>query len=300
MSVIRRAHPDVSNEVAFVALAQSRGRSSEAAAVLHLPRAKDEAALVAMMLDVTAFIGLAREAAERRRRSRQLEHQRRRMETVAGGAAKRPAHHHQGKGEHRQPSWRQHQHQQEERYCHPEDHRRDGTEDQQCLNNYMWEQQQRRRKQGAEQRSGHEWAKDDASTGVIGDAAENSWHSQRNKQDYGAEPISAGGDAGRSRGEAQSRRSDSAPSLLPPIEGWLTEGTPPSPSSLKTVLSTSTSVAVGVPSGFGLASVAGVASKGEGENIVRVRGSKSTRRYSTCVWHLVLVHSTQRQKQQQQ
>ncbi|CAB1115927.1 unnamed protein product [Ectocarpus sp. CCAP 1310/34] len=278
MSVIRRAHPDVSNEVAFVALAQSRGRSSEAAAVLHLPRAKDEAALVAMMLNVTAFIGLAREAAERRRRSRQLEHQRRRMETVAGGAAKRRAHHHQGKGEHRQPSWRQHEHQQEERYCHPEYHRRDGTEDQQRLNNYMCEQQQRRQKQGEEQRSGHEWAINDASTGVIGDAAENSWHSQRNKQDYGAEPISAGGDAGRSRGEAQSQRSDSAPSLLPPIEGWLTEGTPPSPSSLKTVLSTSTSVAVGVPSGFGLASVAGVASKREGGNIVRVRGSKSTRR----------------------
>ncbi|CBN79032.1 hypothetical protein Esi_0165_0065 [Ectocarpus siliculosus] len=278
MSVIRRAHPDVSNEVAFVALAQSRGRSSEAAAVLHLPRAKDEAALVAMMLDVTAFIGLAREAAERRRRSRQLEHQRRRMETVAGGAAKRPAHHHQGKGEHRQPSWRQHQRQQEEWYSHPEDHRRDSAEDKQRLNNYIWEQQQQRQKQGEERRSGHEWARDDASTGVIGDAAENNWHSQRNKQDYGAEPISAGGNAGRSRGEAQSRRSDSAPSLLPPIEGWLTEGTPPSPNSLKTVLSTSTSVAVGVPSGFGLASVAGVASKGEGGKIVRVRSSKSTSR----------------------
>ncbi|CAM9321588.1 unnamed protein product [Ectocarpus sp. 8 AP-2014] len=278
MSVIRRAHPDVSNEVAFVALAQSRGRSSEAAAVLHLPRAKDEAALVAMMLDVTTFIGLAREAAERRRRSRQLEHQRRRMELVAGGAATRPAHHHQGKGDHRQPSWRQHQHQQEERYCHPEDHRRDSTEDQQSLNNYMWEQQQQRQKQGEEQRSGHEWGRDDASTGVIGDAAENSWHSQRNKHNYGAGPTSAGGGAGRSRGEAQSRRSDSAPSLLPPIEGWLTEGTPPSPCSLKTVLSTSTSVAIGVPSGFGLASVAGVASKGEGGNIVRVRVSKSTRR----------------------
>ncbi|CAM9781750.1 unnamed protein product, partial [Ectocarpus sp. 12 AP-2014] len=278
MSVIRRAHPDVSNEVAFVALAQSRGRSSEAAAVLHLPRAKDEAALVAMMLDVTALIGLAREAAERRRRSRQLEHQRRRMETVAGGAAKRPAHYHKGKGEHRQPSWCQHQHQQEERCCHPEDHQRDVTEDQQRLHNYMCEQQQRRPKQGEEQWSGHEWARDDASTGVVGDAAENRWHSQRNKQDYGIEPISAGGDAGRSRGEAQSRRSDSAPSLLPPIEGWLTKGTPPSPSSLKTVLSTSTSVAIGVPSGFGLASVAGVASKRDEGNIVRVRGSKSTRR----------------------
>ncbi|CAM9702539.1 unnamed protein product [Ectocarpus fasciculatus] len=280
LSVIRRAHPDVSNEVAFVALAQSRGRSSEAAAVLHLPRAKDEAALVAMMLDVAAFIGLAREAAERRRRSRQLEHQRRRMETVAGGAAKRPAHNHQAKGEHRQqPSHqRQHHRQQEERCSHPQDHRRDSTEDQQRLKIYLWEQQQRQ-KQGEEQRSGHEWARDDASTGVIGDAAENSWHSQQcNRQDYDAEPISAGGGAGRSRGEAQSRRSDSAPSLLPPIDGWLTEGTPPSPSSLKTVLSTSTSVAVGVPSGFGLASVAGAASKGEGENIVRVRGSKSTRR----------------------
>lgn len=57
-------------QVAFVALAQSRGRASEAAAVLHLPRAKDEAALVAMMLDVRSFIALACETAERRRLGR--------------------------------------------------------------------------------------------------------------------------------------------------------------------------------------------------------------------------------------
>lgn len=57
----------MSNEVAFVALAQSRGKASEAAAVLHIPRVKDEAALVAMVLDVSSFIVLAQDASEKRR-----------------------------------------------------------------------------------------------------------------------------------------------------------------------------------------------------------------------------------------
>lgn len=65
----------MTNEIAFVALAQSRGRASEAAAVLHLPRAKDEAALVTMLLDVTSFINVARETAEERRRGARTKRQ---------------------------------------------------------------------------------------------------------------------------------------------------------------------------------------------------------------------------------
>lgn len=242
MSVVRRAHPDVSNEVAFVALAQSRGRSSEAAAVLHLPRAKDEAALVTMMLDVVAFIALAREMAERRRRSRQLEKHRRIV------AARDPP------------------------YCSPNEGRPYPSEQEQL------EQQRDQRHRRHEERQSPAWHEADSTSQLQGDStivgiADDGRYPRQHHHQHPRRLAEADG---RCRGQLHSRMSDSAPSLLPPIEGRLMEGTPPSPSSLKAVLSTSTSVAVEVPPGFGLISEAGRAPKGDER--FRALDPKSNRR----------------------
>lgn len=243
MSVVRRAHPDMSNEVAFVALAQSRGRSSEAAAVLHLPRAKDEATLVTMMLDVAAFIAFARATAERRRRSRQVEKHRR---TVA---ARDPPH------------------------CSPPYKRSHPSAQEQ-------ENEHQQRHHAREQRPPPAWPAATPSsqfegnvaiTGHIDGGADNG---RCQHQHQHPQPLT---EDGGSRGQLHSRRSDSAPSLLPPIEGRLIEGAPPSPGSLRAVLSTSTSIAVEVPRGFGLVSEAGRAPKGDER--FRVLDSKSHRRY---------------------
>lgn len=249
MSVVRRAHPDVSNEVAFVALAQSRGRSSEAAAVLHLPRAKDEAALVAMMLDVAAFVARAREMAEARRRSRQLE-KHRRVATKAAAA--------------RDPSSSRRTSPEGERSHHSSERERER------------EQQRWRRHhghapawRGADRSSPPEGGA--AAAGRIEGVAESGRYQHQHQHPF------AEGNSG-SRGELQSRRSDSAPSLLPPIERRLTEGTPPSPGSLRAVLSTSTSVAVEVPRGFGLVSEAARAPP-TGDERFRALDPKSNRRY---------------------
>ncbi len=231
MSVVRRAHPDVTNEVAFVALAQSRGRSSEAAAVLHLPRAKDEAALVTMMLDVAASIDLAREAAERRRRLRQAEKQRRMA------AARDPAAAADGESLHQ--FHHQHQHQHPRPYPHEDERRHD------CCH---------------PRHTQHPLPETNGAT----------WPPPAIADEHGG--------GGGSRGELQSRRSDSAPSLLPPIEGSLTTGTPPSPGSLKAVLSTSRSLAVEVPSGFGLAPGAGRGPGGKEDSARGRGGSNITRR----------------------
>eukprot|EP00903_Cladosiphon_okamuranus_P008481 g8148.t1 len=238
VSVVRRAHPDVSNEVAFVALVQSRGKSSEAAAVLHLPRAKDEAALVTMMLDVAAFAALAREMAERRRRSRQIEKHRRMV------AATNPPN--------RSP--------QDDGRSHPSEEQEQATEN---------EQQQRL--VAHEQRQPPVWPATPSSQfeGDVGDT-DNGRCQHRHQH---LQPFA---ECGGSRGELHSRRSDSAPSLLPSIEGRLIAGTPPSPGSLRAVLSTSTSVAVEVPRGFGLVPEAGRAPKGE--ESFRVFDPKSNRR----------------------
>ncbi|CAN0002080.1 unnamed protein product, partial [Hapterophycus canaliculatus] len=264
MSLVRRAHPDVTNEVAYVALAQSRGRSSEAAAVLHLPRAKDEAAMVAMMLDVTAFIGLARQAAERRRRSRQLEKQRRIIAISGRGAARVLS-------------------------------RRKGTLDGGLLQSPPSQRQQLQE----ERRSGGGWEGDATdAAGYDGDTApgrrntcQQRLRPEQHQQMTSAEVLSKkdrnintqssnnnnSSDNGEGRAKQQSRSSDSAPSLLPPIEGPLIEGTPPSPSSLKAVLSTSRSVAVEVPKGLGFTRGAGASEKDE--NFMQDRcGSKRTRR----------------------
>lgn len=259
-SVVRRAHPDVSNEVAFVALAQSRGRSSEAAAVLHLPRAKDEAALVAMMLDVAAFVALAREMAEARRRSRQVENHRRMMvAAAAAAAAKDPSpHRNSPKGE---------------RSHHPSEQEREREREQE-------QQQQRRRRR--QRHHGHEPAAGRIVEGIPdndeGRYRHHRQHHHHHRQQYHPQPFAEG--SGGSRGELRSRRSDSAPSLLPSIEGRLTEGTPPSPGSLRAVLSTSTSVAVGVPRGFGLIPEAARAPP-EGDERFRALDPKSNRRYTS-------------------
>lgn len=274
MSIIRRAHPDISNEVAFVALAQSRGRASEATAVLHLPRAKDEAALVTMMLDVAAFISLTRETTERRRQSRQLE-KHRRMVAV--------------------------QQRQEARYLRNQGHRRDNNQEQQLLLDQDIRQGQQQhgdeprqcQPEGGEQHGrslgglhgGYECGGN--ATTTLGHASGKTrrrqhqyqhqhqhQHLHQHQHQILARIDPADGNDG-SRGE--SRRSGSAPSLLPPIEGRLTEGTPPSPDSLKAVLSTSTSVAVEVPNGFGFTSQAERAKKEQA--FVRGHGSTKTGRY---------------------
>eukprot|EP00752_Nemacystus_decipiens_P010417 g9284.t1 len=240
MSVIRRAHPDVSNEVAFVALAQSRGRSSEAAAVLHLPRAKDEAALVAMMLDVAAFVALARETAERRRRSRQLEKHRRSKMAAAGAREPAPSFpSHRPKEElSRHPSEQEREHEQEQRWRYhghaPAWREADDSSSQ---------------LEGGADTTGRRIVERDAGEGRYHDHHDHHHHQHHDQHHPQRFAESSGGG---SRGELQSRRSGSAPSLLPPIEGRLIEGTPPSPASLRAVLSTSTSVAVEVPRGFGL------------------------------------------------
>ncbi|CAM9521706.1 unnamed protein product, partial [Discosporangium mesarthrocarpum] len=68
LSLIRHAHQDVSNEVAFVALALERGRGAEAAAALHQPRAKDEATIVSLLLNVGALIKQVKDDIESRRK----------------------------------------------------------------------------------------------------------------------------------------------------------------------------------------------------------------------------------------
>lgn len=206
----------MSNEIAFVALAQSHGRASEAAAVLHLPRAKDEASLVAMMLDVSSFIALTREVAERRRRSRKLEEQ------------------------HRQEINRNTQ-----RPIHPPT-------------------QKKRRKKIPSSR--HEMSTSDGISGSVGGGGNDgnsggSGCSDGNQKKTSAEQGSGVVDyreQAHCRGEpteiysgSRSRGSGSPPALLPPLVG-LTKGTPPTPRTLKTVLSTSPSVALGIPEGFGL------------------------------------------------
>lgn len=251
MSVVRRAHPDVSNEVAFVALAQSRGRASEAAAVLHLPRAKDEAVLVTMMLDVAAFVALAREMAERWRRSRQLE------KHCRTAAARDPPHPGQ-KEERSRPSTRQDLDQREQR------DQRD-QQDQQDQQDHGHEQEQPPPRSGADPSS--------QSKGEVAHRARNRHHHHRSQHLHSLAESNGG-----SRGELQSRRSDSAPSLLPPIERRLVEGTPPSPCSLRAVLSTSRSVAVEVPRGFGLALEADLAPNGDARS--RAPDPKTSRRHA--------------------
>lgn len=273
MSIIRRAHPDVSNEVAFVALAQSRGRASEATAVLHLPRAKDEAALVTMMLDVTAFIALAREVTERRRQARQLEKHRR---MVAA------------------------QQQQAARYLRNQGHQRDSKQEQQQQLPLDHDMRQGGQQHGDEPRQyhhqpegggdqhghslggvhgGYEWRGGDGTTAVRHASGETHRRQHQHQHQVLARIAPSDRNDG-SRGE--SRRSGSAPSLLPPIERRLTEGTPPSPDSLKAVLSTSTSVAVEVPNGFGFTSEAERAKKGQA--FVRGHGSTSSRRYESLLF----------------
>lgn len=282
MSLVRRAHPDVSNEVAYVALAQSRGRSSEAAAVLHLPRAKDEAAMVTMMLDITTFISLARQAAETRRRSRQLEKQRRMVAAAGRGAAGSPFRR-KGRGDgepppQSPPSPRQRL--EKERWRSGGGWEGDATDADRCVG------------LAATARSGNGRQRVRPGKQRRNVSAELLPKEPRYRNTNGSISGSTSSENGGSRGKLQSRRSDSAPSLLPPIEGSLTEGTPPSPGTLKAVLSTSRSVAVKVPRGLGFAAVEAGAPNND-EKFAQDGGcgpTRATRRYSVRdAWLAVVV-----------
>lgn len=268
LSVIRRAHPDVSNEVAFVALAQSHGRASEAAAVLHLPRVKDEATLIATMLDVTSFVSLARHEAERQRRRRQLEE-------LQGTTKHRPS----------QCSSHeifQHQHLNNDHPHHQHNHQ--GLA--QCTQQQQEQRHHRRGQQSRREKSAlpnnvcacsdiHGVSRDASGNGgqrKEGVAVEQTGAPDSNPQVYRRERAIAAESSG-SRDELQSRGSGSAPALLPPLVG-LTDGTPPSPNTLKTVLSTSGSVALRIPKEFGLTphvhdAVTKASVRGHGHNTTR-------------------------------
>lgn len=242
ISVVRRAHPDVSNEVAFVALAQSHGRASEAAAVLHLSRAKEEATLVTTMLDVDSFIRLTREAADARRRSRQLKEQQPTLTTEPQRKVVLRAHH-QAREENQQ-------------------------QQQGHLTHHL--QQWKQRHEGAavqqQQRAGSFLSSESAGFGGLSDGNTNA-SVDADCRGVGVAPEKTGKiDRGRrrrlrgrpvpteidqNRRRMWSRGSESSPTLLPPI-ARLTDGTPPTPKTLKTVLATSTSVALEIPEGFGL------------------------------------------------
>lgn len=253
ISVVRRAHPDVNNEVAFVALAQSYGRASEAAAVLHLSRAKEEATLVTMMLDVARFISLAREAAEARRRSRQLEERQSRT-TVGDPQSKGILQAHRQGGEDKQEQ------QQQQQGSH--------------LAHHM-QQRERRHERTVQQRKKRDGSVLSSEVvdcgGFDGGNANINANADANAsgRGVGVEPETSGktvdrerrgrlrgrpvptGSVDQSRRRMWSRGSESCPTLLPPIVS-LADGTPPTPNTLKTVLATSTSVALGIPEGFGL------------------------------------------------
>lgn len=216
----------MSNEVAFVALAQSRGRTSEAAAVLHLPRAKDEAQLVTRMLDVKAFLTRARYVAEEQRllRMKQGRHQQ----------------HLAARRIHQSPDGREH-----ETILHSE------------WAKYFADQAE------AEAPAQCGLNRRDPTRGhAVEGSHERSGVFKHDSNDHG-DHRSAGEYCDRAprRGDMPSRRDDrhaqamatsiSAPALLPPLTD-LIDGTPPTPETLKTVLSTSTSVAAGIPGTLGL------------------------------------------------
>lgn len=260
MSVVRRAHLDISNEVAFVALAQSRGRAAEAAAVLHLPGAKDEAALVTAMLDVTSFIVLTRDVAERRRQSRQLEKQHRQPLNRIRNKTASHAHRHQQLQHDRQHSHGAHQTRQQKQW----DQR---VGQQRCREGPFFPHEDG---VSGDPDGGAGGRGEDNATGQVDREVnrEQLWQLQR-------ENSASGGDG--SRGELQSRGSGSAPALLPPLKG-LTDGTPPTPNTLKTVLLTSSSVAPRIPKVFGLATEAAMTGR---------NGAKTTKRY-VIVFHAEL------------
>ncbi|CAM9323713.1 unnamed protein product, partial [Choristocarpus tenellus] len=101
LSLIRHAHPDISNEMAFVALAQLGGRAAEAAAILNQPQAKDEVRVVTMVLDIGVFIAHARDSAERRRHDRQHQRQEQRREYMRNIQKQKDQQQHQQQQTHR-------------------------------------------------------------------------------------------------------------------------------------------------------------------------------------------------------
>lgn len=292
LCIIRQAHPEVSNEVAFVALAQSQGRASEAAAVLHLPRAKDEAALVATMLDVRSFVALACETTERRRLCRLGG----RLECLPSFSAQpfQTAYADETREHEREKNDNGHYHRHHQNLKHqPRRRRTRWSQQQQQQREQQREQQQRRfcRKARRHRRRGEEEL-----LGVSTDDSESSssktvvTNQRQGRQLLGFEradtsaaatapdrgvdkDVDPGGGEGKGkqnhgycRGHAVQRHNDGAvrddaegrgrsasapPAVLPPLVG-LDDGTPPTPNTLKTVLATSTSVAVEIPTGFGL------------------------------------------------
>lgn len=207
--------------MAFVALARSRGRASEAAALLHLTIAKEEAALVAMMLDVRSLIDLACETAERRQSSRRIVEIR-----------KFPRQHEdydphpRGKPQHRRWMGKlPNNHGRARRHLPPQ-----------------WEGQPA---QGSQPGLSEPGVEDDSEGGTI------SHVDRRSAEDYGGSNGRASRDEGFGGG-SDGRRSNSAPSILPPIVMGLVHESPPLPNTLRTVLATSTSVAVGIPVELGL------------------------------------------------
>lgn len=211
--------------MAFVALAQSLGRASEAAAVLHLACTKEEAALVTMMLDVRSFITLACEAVERR----YLNH-----------LVKRNTHHRGSQHSHLRLE--DHQPQQlrlqQSKYMGGRQHQHENLESKHS--NLPESSPSANKLFGVE-------SIDINGPIEIGDRATSG--GRRIKQGEHDKPFLHGDHVIMN---PESPGSHIAPTILPPLVG-LVHGTPPTPNTLKTVLATSTSVAVDIPTGFGLA-----------------------------------------------
>lgn len=215
--------------MAFVALAQSCGRASEASAVLHLANAKEETELVSTMLDVRSLINLARETAEKRSRSRSRERYRSsglhgdRVQDGGDQSSRRA-----------RPSTRLETRGLERRIQNEGDQQIPDSEESLAANGT----------QGTE--CYRALRKDVLELG--GNKADMRPPDMHDTYDHPGSTRHGGRDARNS----EDGGSDSAPpTILPPLVG-LVQGSPPTPETLKTVLSTSTSVAVGIPVGFGL------------------------------------------------
>ncbi|CAN0097826.1 unnamed protein product, partial [Sphacelaria rigidula] len=262
LSTIRRAHPTVSNEVAFVALAQSRGKASEAAAVLQRSRIKDEATMVATMLDVTSFIDLACKVAERRRFYRLAEEEKTQRQQRQNRRSRccrlplSPQYHHQ-QSELRElrgdlqayHQFHQHQHHHGCSGDHCDNVRRsDSTTS--ADSNLTQEEREDQRFKVEPFDSGADFI---GAVEIRGDSRSN----RAGDDEYGGEKQSTSRE-NHSRTTARGSRGPTGspvpPAVLPPLVG-LADGsdTPPTPNTLKTILATSTSVAVAIPSGLGLA-----------------------------------------------
>lgn len=249
-------------QVAFVALAQSRGKASEAAAVLQRSRIKDEATMVATMLDVTSFIDLACKVAERRRFYRLAEEEKTQRQQRQNRRSRccrlplSPQYHHQ-QSELRElrgdlqayHQFHQHQHHHGCSGDHCDNVRRsDSTTS--ADSNLTQEEREDQRFKVEPFDSGADFI---GAVEIRGDSRSN----RAGDDEYGGEKQSTSRE-NHSRTTARGSRGPTGspvpPAVLPPLVG-LADGsdTPPTPNTLKTILATSTSVAVAIPSGLGLA-----------------------------------------------